>query len=440
MTSHDGETVVRLPSPAELEGRHLTLPDPDDRIEAPLAQANERSVDLAAAVLTEAFPTLPLERSSQATDATTFSAGQSNPWLLDALEPERMVETVLRRLHFELPTHIRFMRDKEARDLSDVAVRHSGQFQGGKNRLRPAALAAALDEGFTMVLDGVELRDRASIRLADQFERLFGCSVNINGYMSSRTYTSFGAHWDDQEVVILQLLGRKDWQVERPVALSPLKSSHGDETSGTVAWAGRVGPGDALYVPRGWGHLVSGIDELTFHYTITIPRTNGLTVLQSVLHDASGLDGRPQSPSTLPMVPRSTVDAPSVLISGLSDREVEQLIRRAVASLRFNIASRATQSLRAVTGAMSGARLDGLRVRSAGPGGWVAGGRTGDEVIVGMAGTLVAVPTGRVEELARFSDGAPHDASGIASDLLNGLLRCGLLEIVDDGVLLGVTG
>ncbi len=298
---------VRLVDPTEMEGSKLRLPDPDNPLEAPFAAANERSFDLAAETLTRWFPNLPLARFAQATDSTSLVVGKAAPELMDAIDAEGLFERMFQRFHFEPPGHVRFMRDKEPRDLSDIAVAQPVPYPGGRVRLRPAALAAALDEGYTMVLDGVELRDPASIRLAEMFERLFGCAVNINGYLSTRTHTSFGAHWDDQEVVILQLIGSKDWRVEQPVALSPLKSSHGNATSGEVVWEGRLHPGDAVYIPRGWGHLVSGIDELTYHYTITIPRINGVRVLHEILksHRNSGdrvVNGRP-----VPMVP--TIDA-----------------------------------------------------------------------------------------------------------------------------------
>lgn len=413
--------VVRLVDPAEMEGRTLRLPDPDDDLEAPLAAANERSIDLAAATLGRLFPNLPLARFAQATDATTLVVGNSVPELLTSLDSGSMVEQLFQRYHFEPPGQVRFMRDKEARDLGDIVAQHGGPYPGGHLKLRTAVLAAALDEGYTMVLDGVDLRDPTSVRLAEMFERLFGCAVNINGYLSTRTHTSFGTHWDDQEVVILQLLGRKDWTVEQPVALSPLKSSHGDATSDEVVWEGRVNPGDAVYIPRGWSHLVSGIDELSYHYTITIPRVHGVTILNRVLERLAEEQDMSLAGSALPMAPGTAT--PPVL-GAADNRDIEFAIRSALARSRFGMASRSTQSLRAFVKAPGTVNS----FRSPCPGGWVVAGTSGDELLLGMANRLVALPKDAIAEAAKYSDGGSVYQDDVVSDLSEGLIGVGLLE------------
>lgn len=415
--------VVRLVDPAEMEGRTLRLPDPDDDLEAPLAAANERSIDLAAATLGRLFPNLPLARFAQATDATTLVVGNSAPELLRSVDPESMAERLFQRFHFEPPSQIRLIRDKEARDLGDIVAQYAGPSAGGHLRLRTAALAAALDEGYTIVLDGVELRDSTSVRLAEMFERLFGCAVNINGYLSTRTHTSFGTHWDDQEVVILQLLGRKDWTVEQPVALSPLKSSHGDATSDAVVWEGRVNPGDAVYIPRGWSHLVSGIDELSYHYTITIPRVHGVTILDRVLENFAKERDVTLAGSVLPMAP-GTANPP--VLGFADDRDIAVAIRSALARSRFSLVPRSTQSLHDIVAAHPGER----RVRCPCPGGWVVVGRSGDELLVGMGNALIALPQASALEAATITDGELHTNDEAREDILVGLIAAGLLEVV----------
>lgn len=399
--------VIRLVDPVEMEGRTLRLPDPNDPIEAPLAAANERSIDVAAEYLGKLFPDLPLERFAQATDATTLVVGRSAPELLENIDPARLVEEVFQRLHFEPPGQIRFMRDKEARGLSDIAAAHPRPYPGGHVRLRPAALAAALDEGYTMVLDGVELRNGPSMLLAEMFERLFGCAVNINGYLSTRSHTSFGAHWDDQEVVIVQLLGRKDWVVEAPPALSPLKSSHGDATSGNTVWEGRLHPGDVMYIPRGWGHLVRGIDELSYHYTITIPRINGVRILGGVLSEAQARWEGGNTGSILPLE-RGLRGGPT-----LPERDCLEALRDAVgaatAQIRFAMPSRSNQLMQSAI-APRGAHSP---IRSGCPGGWVTAGGSGNELLIGTSSTMIAL---RKEDIAALASWCVADAQGRLED------------------------
>lgn len=408
--------VVRLVDPAEMEGRTLRLPDPNDPIEAPLAAANERSIDVAAEYLGKLFPDLPLARFAQATDATTLVVGRSAPELLESIDPERLVEEMFQRLHFEPPGQIRFMRDKEARDLSDIAAAHPHPYPGGHVRLRPAALAAALDEGYTMVLDGVELRNGPSMLLAEMFERLFGCAVNINGYLSTRSHTSFGAHWDDQEVVIVQLLGRKDWVVEAPPALSPLKSSHGDATSGSTVWEGRLHPGDVMYIPRGWGHLVRGIDELSYHYTITIPRINGMRILGGVLNTLRTEHLHRNAGSMLGIEPSDRGN--QLLAERFVPATFAAATDAAAAQLRYAMPHRSTQSMPAVFGMTAEAGV----VRASGSGGWVVAGRQDEDLLVGMAGSMMATATADVAHLAGFTDGSSHEWKESRSPAWSGAL------------------
>ena len=408
--------VVRLVDPAEMEGRTLRLPDPKDPIEAPLAAANERSIDVAAEYLAKLFPDLPLERFAQATDATTLVVGRSAPELLELIDPERLVEEMFQRLHFEPPGQIRFMRDKEARDLSDIAVMHPHPYPGGHVRLRPAALAAALDEGYTMVLDGVELRNGPSMLLAEMFERRFGCAVNINGYLSTRSHTSFGAHWDDQEVVIVQLLGRKDWVVEAPPALSPLKSSHGDATSGNTVWEGRLHPGDVMYIPRGWGHLVRGIEELSYHYTITIPRINGVRILGGVLNALRSEHIHRSAGSMLAIEPS---DRSNQLVAERFDpATLAAATDAAAAQLRYAMPNRSAQSMPVALGTTAETPL----VRASGSGGWVVAGRQDEDLLVGVAGSMMVVATAAVAQLAGFTDGATHEWNDSHSPALSGVM------------------
>ena len=423
------DAPIRVVDVNGIDPSDLRLPDPERDSQAPLASANTRGVDIAVAALAILFPGMPLGRFTQATDASTLVAASCLRGLVDQIGARPMLDRVLRQLSFVPPHQLRLVRDREARDLGDLFVRHERPAPEGHVRVRPAALARALDEGYTVVLDGVELRDLASVRLTDLVERAFGTQVNINGYLSARTSTSFGAHWDDQEVIILQLIGCKQWQVEQPVALSPLRASHGEATSGEVAWTGRMHPGDALYLPRGWGHVVSGVDELTYHYTITIPRLNGVTALGSVLDDLSTRnDGRDGS-EPLPMSPGRARVAAGL---DLDDAGALASLGAAIARTRFQITNRSTPRLRSTVALLRGGSVSAVGVRSSYPGGWVVAGDQDGEVLAGMGGTMVAVPEDRVGEVGAVTDGGIHLVSEVEPGLLRGLVAAGLLEVVDD--------
>lgn len=428
--------------------QQLTLPRPDRPLETALHDADRRALDAASSTLEAAFPSLPIRHSTQATDATTLVVGSAGQHLLDALDVEASLDCILRRNTFQPGAQIRLVRDKVTRSLDDIVQLRPGGYPDGHIRVKPAPLAAALDDGFTVVLDGIDLRDPISTTLAGLFERAFGCVVNINAYLSSSVDPSFGAHWDDQEVVILQLIGRKDWTIEQPAGLSMHKVAHGEATSGQVAWHGRVRAGDAMYIPRGWGHTVNGIGELTYHYTITIPRVNGLQVLEGVL-------GHPLTSRTLsnaePLsrLTHSAHHDPEELDHLLSELKlpigpaiVDDLVRRTLARARFGIARRSNGSVKANLDALLSSDLTQTFVRSVNPGGWVvAVESTGDpdRVIVGTAGQLASVPHQHLSTLASLADGRVHNGGSAPLGLVHDLLRIGFLEVVTNPQAWGLT-
>ena len=431
--------------------QQLTLPRPDRPLETALHDADRRALDAASSTLEAAFPSLPIRHSTQATDATTLVVGSAGQHLLDALDVEASLDCILRRNTFQPGAQIRLVRDKVTRSLDDIVQLRPGGYPDGHIRVKPAPLAAALDDGFTVVLDGIDLRDPISTTLAGLFERAFGCVVNINAYLSSSVDPSFGAHWDDQEVVILQLIGRKDWTIEQPAGLSMHKVAHGEATSGQVAWHGRVRAGDAMYIPRGWGHTVNGIGELTYHYTITIPRVNGLQLLESVLGQlAMSVDataGETVSPVMLGAAP-SHEDWDGVVANlGLpvDPATVDDLVRCALARVRFGIPRRSTGSVKATLDAMLAADLAGTMVRSVNPGGWVVvTGSTSEvdadeRVIIGTAGQLASLPHHLLDTVAGLTDGRVHDAGSAPPGVVHDLLRIGFLEVVTDPKAWGLT-
>ncbi len=403
------------------------IPELDGSWQQALAEANDRAFRYACIELEAKFPGLPVGANTQNVDSATFVAGHSAPGLVGEVGGREFLDFLLSRLRFESPAQIRLVRDRQPGDNQSIIDLEPSAYAGGHRRLRLPALASALDSGFTAVFDGLDWRHPNSIRLAELFERAFGCAVNINGYLSYKDQPSFGAHWDDQETVILQIMGSKRWRVEQPVDLSPLKSSHGDATSGDAVWEGVVRPGDALYIPRGWGHLVNGLDELSFHYTITISRPNGVTLLEGALSLLEkdrrvGVQGSTISPDAGEIAAADLV---------LEPVEIRQAMRQAQAVLRFAMLRRGLSSLQQLI------ELERVgpfgEVRMASPSGWLVSDPLDDEVALGACNGAIRLPLHQVDDLASISDGKPYDATEVEPALLRALIGSGIFELVSCG-------
>eukprot|EP00559_Dactyliosolen_fragilissimus_P001220 CAMPEP_0184865520 /NCGR_PEP_ID=MMETSP0580-20130426/18360_1 /TAXON_ID=1118495 /ORGANISM="Dactyliosolen fragilissimus" /LENGTH=721 /DNA_ID=CAMNT_0027364757 /DNA_START=115 /DNA_END=2280 /DNA_ORIENTATION=+ len=95
-------------------------------------------------------------------------------------------------------------------------------------------------------------------------EHEFGCMVGANAYLTPggrAPCQGFAPHYDDIEAFILQLEGSKHWRVYPPMSMAetlPRESSR-DFTEDEIREIKPVidvelGPGDILYMPRGWIH------------------------------------------------------------------------------------------------------------------------------------------------------------------------------------------
>lgn len=410
--------IVEVPQ-ARWDG--IRLPDPgrpDDRL---LADANRRGREGALEMLGRLLPDLPFADLAQTTDGASFHTGPATSDFDDLLDVRAMVDRLLTwgDLHGE---QLILVRELERLPVDQF---QSSAGPNGRGRARVGRIAEAVRDGYTLVFNGVDLRDPSSMRLVEAAERVWGCVCNINGYLSLRPSMSFGAHWDDQDTVILQLIGRKSWALEEPRALSMVKEAHGSATSGRTIWEGVLTGGASLYIPRGWGHRVRSIDQLSYHYTLTVPRTNGTRLLTGIAQTRT---------------PRET-GAANLPLAGGNERHRElgldasdERVREVLALTRLNLPSRST---RQISGSLDPSRRrPGVWVRSPFPGGWVAvAPRSADgRRLIGAAGRQFAVSARGMEVVAGWADGLgrrwPTDPEEAV--LVEGMVHLGILDTSTD--------
>lgn len=425
-SSRVADKITRV---AEPNWSTIRVPDATVDDEVPIARANTRGRDAAIRQLCSWFPTVGFDTIPQTTDATTLHVGKAVDGLVAELEPEKLLEALLTRRSLQ-PPQLRMARDGVNGDVNSVLEASQPQ-PLGRVGVRPAVVARSMSDGFTMVFDGVDLRDARSIRLAEVFERAFAVTININGYLSLRPQTSFGAHWDTQEVLILQLLGHKQWAVHQPVALSMTKESYHRDAIGAQVWQGDIAPGDVLYVPRGWAHEVTSIDELSYHYTITIPRLHGVRVLTEMLDRFAASGDRKDEPGHAPMT-AGTTSWPSPL----DDNErthMDDQVARSVALARLSIVARPTQRLSKLAQTFSGS-AEPMNVRCACAGGWLVDDAVApDTVRISIARSQFDVHRSVLDQVMALTDGLAHRVTQPAMiAVARQLLHLDVLEVLDD--------
>jgi ribosomal protein L16 Arg81 hydroxylase len=115
-------------------------------------------------------------------------------------------------------------------------------------------------------------------------EQLTHVRVQTNLYAGWREDHGFNVHWDTQDVLILQIYGRKHWKVWNPTRLYPFRSDVVDTSEKTIPkeapiWEGVLEPGAMLNIPRGWWHIATPMDEPCLHLTVTVCNLNGINFL-----------------------------------------------------------------------------------------------------------------------------------------------------------------
>ncbi len=182
------------------------------------------------------------------------------------------------RLH---PPRFRLLH--EGRNIE--TFRYTTLSADGIPRLNAGKLAACLSAGATLVLDCMEeLAPRVS-QLASSFRDALHASTHVNLYAGWHKQKGLDLHFDAQDIMVLQVSGRKRWQVYRPTRLNPLPD---DEEAppkpvDPPVWDGMLEDGDMLYIPRGWWHVAFPVGEPSLHLTLATEPPLGTHLLAWVI-------------------------------------------------------------------------------------------------------------------------------------------------------------
>ncbi|MFE1959220.1 JmjC domain-containing protein [Streptomyces sp. NPDC059479] len=155
-------------------------------------------------------------------------------------------------------------------------------------RLYPAELHARLTEGASLVIDAVDELHPAVGRAAMELERWLRTGVQTNLYASWTAREGFGVHWDDHDVVVVQVDGSKRWKIFGPTRTAPMYKDTAEPEPPPEKPLTEVvmRSGDLLYLPRGWWHSVAASEgERSLHLTFGIQTTTGAQLVSWLADD-----------------------------------------------------------------------------------------------------------------------------------------------------------
>ena len=157
---------------------------------------------------------------------------------------------------------------KTAEATTKKATRHHG--------VSPSALERVLtdmSDGATLILDSVHQYNAKLAQMCRMLGQETGFYYQTNIYLTPPNGKGFSPHWDNHDVFIMQVLGRKHWKVEKQRRTLPAKDANieeeGRDLRGEI-YEFTLEQGDTVYIPRGFVHAAECGSDSSMHVTLGI--------------------------------------------------------------------------------------------------------------------------------------------------------------------------
>ena len=144
------------------------------------------------------------------------------------------------------------------------------EYANDAGRIRPLEVVRHFDAGATVVFNQLQRRLPALARLCAALGRRFSSRVQTNAYLTPPGARGFNPHWDTHDVFVLQVSGSKRWSIHGTPVKLPLRGQRFEPGTppGAVSREFELGPGSALYLPRGLMHAARSTAEPSLHITL----------------------------------------------------------------------------------------------------------------------------------------------------------------------------
>jgi Cupin superfamily protein len=142
-------------------------------------------------------------------------------------------------------------------------------------------LGQLLRSGCTVVLDAMDSFDAAMEIACRALQWWSRESVQVNTYLTTNDAAGFSLHWDDHDVVIVQIAGEKSWEVRgtsRPLPMYQ-DAEPNRRPSKEIVWSGTMRAGDVIHIPRGYWHQATRDghgDGYSLHVTFGFVKRTGV--------------------------------------------------------------------------------------------------------------------------------------------------------------------
>jgi hypothetical protein len=186
------------------------------------------------------------------------------------------------------PPRLRLARDGDTVPTSDYCQRRTFRRMPPWDAPQPHLMAAQLADGATLVVDAIEEMHRPIRDMVNALERHLRTGVQVNAYASWTAKEGFGVHWDDHDVIVVQISGAKRWRIYGPTRPAPLYRdvAFDDTPPEQPIDEFTLEAGDLLHVPRGWWHAAAAsTGDSSLHLTCGLTTHTGVDLLSWLLDE-----------------------------------------------------------------------------------------------------------------------------------------------------------
>lgn len=151
------------------------------------------------------------------------------------------------------------------------------------------AIAEEYSKGASITLPALHRTCASIAAFCARLEQELDHSIHANAYLTPGRASGFPPHYDAHEVLVLQLAGRKCWQINEPTVKLP-HSEHRFKpegfTPGPRLMEVELEAGDLLYLPRGYVHSTTTSESHSAHVTIGITVCTWADVVRGIIPSA----------------------------------------------------------------------------------------------------------------------------------------------------------
>jgi lysine-specific demethylase/histidyl-hydroxylase NO66 len=200
-------------------------------------------------------------------------------------------------------------------------------------------------DGYTIVLESIHRYVRAIASLLHGIEVELNFATQVNAYFTPPESQGFVPHYDEHDVLIMQIRGSKIWHLYDGIDVPPRAAMRHEPVAADALPSPTdvlLEVGDVLYLPGGRVHAAEATSEVSVHLTVGVQAPTLLLLVTRALNSLSNSDDRvhtqlpprylddPDVQDALGVLVRDVVEAleqPSAISAGLGSL-ADDLVRR----------------------------------------------------------------------------------------------------------------